>query len=200
MAAIARMPTGAKVFLILSGALLPLALIAFLASLQTTRIADQEVRARLRIAISEAARSLRGELAWELREVRSALPTTPEQAPNCGRLAGLFEPQAAEGIRYAVLDPAKHLVCGQPLPSVATPADGAETSPIRLLPGTGAQLEVTGPTGHTARAFFPTRFLADSAAPTGMAGDFALVLIAADRSVVLRELDASGPLARTETQ
>jgi two-component sensor histidine kinase len=200
VAAIARMPTGAKVFLILSGALLPLALIAFLASLQTTRIADQEVRARLRIAISEAARSLRGELAWELREVRSALPTTPDQAPNCGRLAGLFEPQAAEGIRYAVLDPAKRLVCGQPLPSVATPVDGAETSPIRLLPGTGAQLEVTGPTGHTARAFFPTRFLADSAAPTGMAGDFALVLIAADRSVVLRELDASGPLSRTETQ
>ena len=37
------MPTGAKVFLILSAGLLPLALIAFFASIQTTRLADQEV-------------------------------------------------------------------------------------------------------------------------------------------------------------
>lgn len=200
VAAVARMPTGAKVFLILSGALLPLALIAFLASLQTTRIADQEVRARLRVAISEAARSLRGELAWELREVRGALPAAPGEAPNCGRLAGLFEPQAAEGIRYAVLDPSKRLICGQPLPSVAPASDAAGTVPIRLLPGTGAQIEVTGSTGHTARAFFPTDFLAKAAAPTGMTGDFGMELISADRALVLRELNASTPLARTETQ
>lgn len=200
LAAVARMPTGAKVFLILSGALLPLALIAFLASLQTTRIADQEVRARLRIAISEAARSLRGELAWELRELRGALPAAPGEVPNCGRLAGLFEPQAADGIRYAVLDPSMRLVCGQFLPSVVPGADPADASPIRLLSGAGAQIEVTGAAGHVARAFFPTSFLAQSAAPTGMTGEFGLELIAADRSLVLRDLATPGPLARTETQ
>lgn len=200
LASVARLPTGAKVFLILSAALLPLALIAFLASLQTTRIADQEVRARLRVAVEEAARSLRGELAWELREIRGALPRGPAETPNCGRLAGLFEPQAAEGIRYAVLDPARRLVCGQPLPSVAPQDESGAASAIRLIPDTGAQIEVTGSTGHTARAFFPTRFLAESATPTGMTTDVGLTLIAADRSIVLRDLNADGPLTRTETQ
>ncbi len=200
LAAVARMPTGAKVFLILSGALLPLALIAFLASLQTSRIADQEVRARLRIAIGESARALRGELAWELREVRSALPTAPGEPPNCGRLAGLFEPLAPEGIRYAVLDPSKRLICGQPLPSVASAGDVSDGVPIRLIPGSGAQIEVTGAGGHIARAFFPTEFLAKSAAPTGMTGDFGMELLSADRSLVLRELSDPTLLARTETQ
>lgn len=201
LATVARLPTGAKVFLILSAALLPLALIAFLASLQTTRIADQEVRARLRVAVEEAARALRGELAWELREVRGALPTAPGEAPNCGRLAGLFEPQAAEGIRYAVLDGSRRLVCGQPLPSVAPQdVEGDPASPIHLVPDRGAQIEVNGSAGHVARAFFPTSFLAQSAAPTGMTGAFGLTLIAADRSIVLRALDADGPFTRTEVQ
>lgn len=200
LATVARMPTGAKVFLILSGALLPLALIAFLASLQTTRIADQEVRARLRIAAGEAARSLRGELAWELRELRGALPASPGQPPNCGRLAGLFEPQASQGIRYAVLDPYRRLLCGQPLPSVASAAETGNALPIRLLPESGAQIEVEGGVGDTARAFFPTAFLAKAAAPTGMSSDYGLELIAADRMLVLRELRTPAPLARTETQ
>lgn len=196
--AVARMPTGAKVFLILSGALLPLALIAFLASLQTTRIADQEVRARLRVAAAEAGRSLRGELAWELRELRLSLPATPDAAPNCGRLAGLFEPQAADGVRYAVLDPDKRLICGQPLPSAPDGSNG--TSPIHLIPDSGAQIEITGPTGHVARAFFPTAFLATAAAPTGIASDFGLTLIGADRSLKLRPLADPAPFARSETQ
>lgn len=200
LAAVARMPTGAKVFLILSGALLPLALVAFLASLQTTRIADQEVRARLRVAIGEAARSLRGELAWELREVRAALPGTPGEAPNCGRLAGLFEPQAAQGVRYAVLDPSRRLVCGQPIPSVAPAASDAPPAPLQLIPGSGAQIEVTAPTGYTARAFFPTRFIADAAQPTGLTDDIALTLFSGDRSLALRTREDASALDRTETQ
>ena len=47
-ATMAHMPTGAKVFLILVGALLPLALIALLTTLQTTRTADTEARAWLK--------------------------------------------------------------------------------------------------------------------------------------------------------
>ncbi len=200
LATLARLPTGAKVFLILSAALLPLALIAFLASLQSTRIADQEVRARLRVAVEEAARSLRGELAWELREVRGALPADPGEAPNCGRLAGLFEPQAAEGIRYVVLDPSRRLLCGQPLPSAAPQGDPDDKTPIRLIPDSGAQIEVSGPAGHSARAFFPTQFLAQSAAPTGIAGDFGLALMADERTLILRALETGGPFTRTESQ
>ena len=69
------MPTGAKVFLILGAALLPLALLAFLASLQTTRVADQETRARLRVAASESARALSIELLGDIGALRVALDT-----------------------------------------------------------------------------------------------------------------------------
>ncbi|MGJ3627796.1 hypothetical protein AB5I41_13975 [Sphingomonas sp. MMS24-JH45] len=47
---VARWPTGAKLFLILSIALLPLALIAIFATLRVTQIADTEVRSHLRIS------------------------------------------------------------------------------------------------------------------------------------------------------
>lgn len=200
LAAIARMPTGAKVFLILSAGLLPLALIAFFASLQTTRIADQDVRGRLRVAIAESGRALRSELAWELRELRGALPATMDAAANCGRLAGVFEPQAMNGVRYALLDRNRRLLCGVPIPSVSGDRLANGGSDIRLLPGSGAQIEAVGPTGFIARAFFPTTFLAASAEPSAMTRDYGITLHGNDQSLVLRPLASSSPLDRRETQ
>lgn len=198
--ALARMPTGAKVLVILSAALLPLALIAFFASLQTTRVADQEVRARLRIAIEEAARSLRSELTYELRELRGALPAAAGQLPNCGRLAGVFEPQAANGIRYAMLDPNGRLLCGTPIAAVRAGPTVPGESDIRLIADRGIQIEVDGLTGHVARAFFPTSFLAASAAPSAMAGDYGVSLSSTGQSLDLRDLPSTGMLGRRETQ
>lgn len=198
--ALARMPTGVKVLIIISAALLPLALIAFFASLQTTRVADQEVRARLRIAIEESARSLRSELAYELRELRRALPAVAGQAANCGRLAGVFEPQAASGIRYSLIDPTGRLVCGTPIAAARTgPAVPGETD-IRPVAGRGVQIEVAGATGHVARAFLPTQFLATSAAPSAMAGDYGVTLSSAGEELELRELSGGGVLGRREVQ
>jgi len=200
IAAIARMPTGAKVFLILSAGLLPLALIAFFASLQTTRLADQEVRGRLRLASAESARALRSEIAWELRELRGALPAVEGGAPNCGRLAGVFEPQAMNGVRYALLDADKRLLCGVPIPTAGSQTLTSGGTAVHLLPDSGAQLEVTGPTGYIARAFFPTRFLAAAAEPSGMARDYGLTLADKDTSLALRRLGSSGALDRREAQ
>lgn len=200
LAAVARMPTGAKVFLILSAGLLPLALIAFFASLQTTRVADQEVRGQLRVAIAESARALRSELAWELRELRGALPAMRGAAPNCGRLAGVFEPQATNGVRYALLDSNRRLLCGAPLPSASGGGLANGESAIRLLPGTGAQIEVVSSDGYTARGFFPTAFLAASAEPSGMTRDYGITLEGNEQSLALRRLASSGPLDRRETQ
>jgi two-component sensor histidine kinase len=200
LAAVARMPTGAKVFLILSAALLPLALIAFFASLQTTRLADQEVRGRLRLASAESARALRSEIAWELRELRSALPAVEGAAPNCGRLAGVFEPQAMNGIRYALLDADKRLLCGVPIPTAGNQTLVRNSSAVHLLPGSGAQIEVAGPTGYIARAFFPIRFLAASAEPSGIARDFGLTLADSGSALALRRLESTGPLDRREVQ
>lgn len=200
IATIARMPTGAKVFLILSAGLLPLALIAFFASIQTTRLADQEVRGRLRLASAESARALRSEIAWELRELRSALPAIEGAPPNCGRLAGVFEPQAMNGIRYALLDAEKRLMCGVPIPSAdgEDPARGGTA--VHLLPDSGAQIEVTGPTGYIARAFFPTGFLATSAEPSGIARDYGLTLADNQTALALRRLPSGGAIQRREAQ
>lgn len=200
IATIARMPTGAKVFLILSAGLLPLALIAFFASIQTTRLADQEVRGRLRLASAESARALRSEIAWELRELRSALPAVEGAPPNCGRLAGVFEPQAMNGIRYALLDAEKRLLCGVPIPSADGEAPARGGTAVHLLPDSGAQIEVTGPTGYIARAFFPIGFLATSAEPSGMARDYGLTLSDGQTSLGLRRLASSGALDRREAQ
>lgn len=198
--ALARLPTGVKVLIILSAALLPLALIAFFASIQTTRLADQEVRARLRIAIEESARSVRSELAYELRELRAALPNASGQAPNCGRLSGVFEPQAASGIQFAMTDPTGRLLCGTPLaPARVGPAVPAE-SDIRLTPGKGVQIEVVGATGYIARAFFPTAFLSTAAEPSAMSSDYGITLISANQTLDLRDLPGEGMLARRESQ
>lgn len=200
LGAIARMPTGTKVLFSLSAALLPLALIAFFASLQATRVADQEVRARLRIAIEESARSLRSELAFELRELRRALPATPDQVPNCGRLAGVFEPQAASGIRYAMLDPAGRLLCGTPIASSRGGPSVPGESDVRLIAGQGIQIEVAGATGDVARAFFPTAFLAVAAEPSAMAGDYGIVLTGANDEIELRQPSNDRVFGRRETQ
>jgi two-component sensor histidine kinase len=200
LSALARMPTGAKVLIILSAALLPLALIAFFASLQTTRLADQEVRARLRIAIEESARSLRSELAYELRELRAALPPDPDTGPNCGRLAGIFEPQAAAGIRYAMIDPQGRLLCGTPITAVRRGPPVPGESDIRLMAERGVQIEVAGTTGHIARAFFPTSFLSVAAEPSAMAGDYGVTLISAGQELELRDMPGEGMLGRLETQ
>lgn len=200
LGALARMPTGAKVLFILSAALLPLALIAFFASLQTTRIADQEVRARMRIAIEESARSLRSELAYELRELRGALPLTPGQAPNCGRLAGVFEPQAANGIRFAMIDPAGRLLCGSRIAAAHSGPSVPGESDISLIAGRGVQIEVAGRAGHIARAFFPTAFLAIAADPSAMAGDYGISLTSAGQDLALRELPGGGMSSRREMQ
>ena len=106
--ALARLPTGAKLFLILSAALLPLALIAFLATLQTTRAAGQEARARLRLAVGESSRALAIELVGDATALRVALDmldNDPANAPGCARAQGVFAQQSAAGAMFQIVEP-----------------------------------------------------------------------------------------------
>src|SRR3546814_11845338 len=73
---LAGLPTGAKLFLILSAALLPLAIIAVVATLQTNRTADEEVRAQLRVAAAERARAPRIAPIGDMTALRGA-PNAP---------------------------------------------------------------------------------------------------------------------------
>ncbi|RZM11718.1 MAG: histidine kinase, partial [Sphingomonas sp.] len=121
MSGVARWPTSIKLLLILSAALLPLALIAVFATLQTSRLADAEARARLRIAATESARSIAIELVGDMTALRvavNALGVDPRDAPSCARASGVFAQFASSGARFEIADRRGRVLCGAALPSV----------------------------------------------------------------------------------
>ena len=198
-----RLATGAKLFLILSAALLPLALIAVFATLQTTRLADAESRARLRIAATESARSIAIELVGDMRALRVAtlsLADDPADAPGCARVEGVFAAQAAAGARFEITDGAGRLLCGRRLawPEVE-PARGDAIVP-QIAPDQGLILGIAGRRpGITARAFFPQPLLKRLGRPTSRATTFASALEAGGEALQLELVDDSGAFRRLDT-
>lgn len=204
MAAFQRLTTGARVFLILSIALLPLALIALFATLQTTRTVDVETRARLRVAAVEASRALANELVGDVTALRVALHAIDgdaRDAPSCARVQGIFAQQSAAGIRFQIADATGRVLCGAelpvPLPALADPG----LLKVNLLPSEGLLVHLPdAPNGTRADAFFPSEVLADIARPSGFVPPYAAELTRADEaSLQLRALPRRGPLDRHET-
>lgn len=202
-ASFVNLPTGAKLFAILSIALLPFAIIAFFASVQTTRIADQETRSRLRVAATESARALSIELLGDVSALRVALDTLggdAYDAPGCARLQGVFAQQFAAGTRFAVTNSADRLICGATIPlsgleNPASPGDVAAT----LLDGQGLAIRLASSDGATtATAFFPAAFLAEIARPTEFAPPYSAELTRGGETLVLRELAERTALDRRE--
>ncbi len=192
-AMMARMPTGAKLFLILSCALLPLALIALFTTLRTTRLADVEAQARLNAAAQESATVLETFLANHvqgLRQALGALERDPADAPACTRLQGNFAGIAASGAQFAITDRNGRILCGTQF-SVAG-ADILEPGDVRagIVPGSGLTLRTAGAAGGTATAFYPTRSLAALARPSGFVPDYGAALVKPDgERLQLRALD-----------
>ncbi len=168
-----RLPTGAKVFLILSLCLLPLAIIAFFATLRTAQLADETTRAQMRVAATESARKLAIELIGDMTALRvslNALEADPGDAPSCARAQGVFAPQAATGTRFVIADARGGVICGEKLPVDAWPTPARAAGPIvaRIHPGKGLALTTTSASGRTrAAAFFPAAVLAATAMPGG---------------------------------
>ncbi|MEG3178116.1 histidine kinase dimerization/phosphoacceptor domain -containing protein [Sphingomonas sp. RB3P16] len=200
-----RLPTGAKVFLILSICLLPLAIIAFFATVRTAELADESARAQMRVTATESARKLAIELVGDMTALRvslTALEEDPADAPSCARAQGVFAPQAAEGTRFVISDARGRAICGDPLPRYAAPARAATSGAItaRLIPGQGLTLSTTSPSGRTsAAAFFPTRVLAATAAPSSTAQPYEAALLLDQEQLVLHALPPKGPLERRST-
>ena len=201
---LSRVPTGAKLFLILSGALLPLALIAVFATLQMTRITDEDVRSRLRVTANESAHALAIELAGDMTALHvtvQALGTDPADAPSCARAEGVFAQQANSGTRFAILDPHGALICGDPIAPVAHPGRVDRGIAAAILPDSGLVLSIPGSRGgNTARAFFPAPFLSAIAAPATRATAYGSVLSDGDDDeLVLQSIPGERPLERLET-
>lgn len=196
----ARLPTGAKLFLILSVALLPFALIITFAAYQTTRVSDSENRARLRVAATEGARTLTIELVGDMTALRSALDTIerdPEDALSCARVSGVFAPDLGAGGSFGIHDAAGRLRCGRDIPQ----AEGATGTTVAttIMPDRGLTMTIRGSNGLArATAFFPTAFLSSVSRPSGFVPEYGSELHDDDSTLQLRRLD--GPLlARRDT-
>ncbi|TXC70033.1 sensor histidine kinase [Sphingomonas ginsenosidivorax] len=201
--AIRRLPTGAKLFLILSAALLPLALIAIFATLQTTRLADAEARARLRVTANESARAIAIELIGDMTALRvavNALGTDPADAPSCARAQGVFAQQSSAGTRFVIADRRGRVLCGEPLPDPVAVRPGDTPIAAAILPNRGLVLAISGPNGQTtARAYFPQRFLETIGRPTSRALTFSSALVLGEDTLVLESIPDEEPLDRLET-
>jgi len=201
--AIRGLPTGAKLFLILSAALLPLALIAVFATLQTTRLADAEARARLRVTANESARAIAIELIGDMTALRvavNALGTDPADAPSCARAQGVFAQQSSAGTRFVIADRRGRVLCGEPLPDPVALQSSETPIAAAILPGRGLVLAISGPGGDTsARAYFPRRFLERIGRPTSRALTFSSALVLNEETLTLESIPDEEPLDRLET-
>ena len=203
---LAQIPTGAKVFLILSAALLPLAVIAFFATLNTARNASADARARVRVASSESARKIAIEMIGDMTALRvalNALGSDAGDAPSCARAQGVFAQQAASGARFAIVDANRRVLCGTALPRelVLLPSPGDEPITARVVPGRGVVMAISGgSSGASANAFFPTRFLAEIGQPSGFPIPFETRLENGEDELVLTPLPDRAALERRETQ
>ncbi|KQT31417.1 histidine kinase [Sphingomonas sp. Leaf412] len=202
---IARWPTGAKLFLILSVALLPLALIATFATLRVTQIADTELGAHLRVATSESSRAIAIELVGDMTALRvavDALGADAGDAPSCARAQGVFAQQAAQGTSFVIVDRRGRPLCGEPFPGAAAFARRSDSAVVgaRIVDGQGVILRVAGRNdGTSAAAFFPAAFLARISRPSGFPNDYGSTLILGDDRLELDPLARRDVLERRET-
>jgi two-component sensor histidine kinase len=196
----ARLTTGAKAFLILSIALLPLAVIGVIAVLQTASLAEESARARLRVAAAESGRRLAIELQGDanaLRGALSALVIDPADMASCARVTGVFAPQFDAGTRFAVLDRAGRLACGSPVDSRGIRVqDGAMK--VAVVPNQGLLMTLGGPGLASARVFFPTAFLEQTSRPGADLDDLQIRLTAGAAGLDLRMLPVAGAFERRQ--
>jgi two-component sensor histidine kinase len=201
---LARWPTGAKLFLILSLALLPLALIAIFATLRLTQIADTELRSHLRVAAAESSRSISIELVGDMTALRvavDALTLDPRDAPSCARVQGVFAQQAVAGAEFAILDGSGALICGREFPGVRRTKDETTSSTLsaHFVAGRGLVLRLgDNGRGVNASAFFPRAFLTKIGRPSGFSSDYAATLVDEDDRLELMPLKRERALERRE--
>ena len=205
MSRIERWPTGAKVFLILSMALLPLAIIAIFATLKTTQVANSEARARLRVAATESSRALAIELVGDMTALRTAvdaLAIDPADSASCARVQGVFAPQFTAGARFVVLDRNGGALCGETFAGAQATGKTIKDNAIaaRVDAPAGLQLAVGGAHGVRGVAAFPAAFLARISRPSGLGPPYGALLVdGGGTSLTLQPLGAASSIERRET-
>ena len=165
--------TGVKMFLILTLALLPLGLIALVASLQAIRTSDLEKEALLRVSVTQSARKLTEDLASDrtaLMLTANALSTGSEGPEMCQRLSIFLTSHDREGGRYYIYNRQGERICGssQPEPQGLTKTARFHGAPAMLLPTSGYLVSrvVSDNRQVVALAYYSRTYLETIASPT----------------------------------
>lgn len=151
-----RISTGFKLFVILSIALLPLGLIAFMASVQSNRTADLERQSIVRISLTESARRLSAEIAADistLERATAAFQANPVDPEICPRVHSVLRAQSAQPPQFAIFTALGDMPCASAGFRPARPLVRSNDPPV--LPSTlaganGLQLIVKGQDGASA--------------------------------------------------
>lgn len=190
------MPTGAKVFFILVGALLPLALIALFTTMQTTRSADYEARERLAVTARGSSGALETLLANHVAQLSGALSdleADPQDAPSCMRLAGTYAAQRPA--RYLIRDARRRVLCGSAFPEADAQVPDVAGTQAHIVPG-GLLLRIGSDSGAAAYAFYPRDLLVSLTRPSGFVPEYGAALVVHGDRLTLRALRESSPLDR----
>jgi two-component system, sensor histidine kinase PdtaS len=186
--------TGVKMFLILTLALLPLGLIALVASLQAIRTSDLEKEALLRVSVTQSARKLTEDLASDrtaLMLTANALSTGIEGPEMCQRLSIFLTSHDREGGRYYIYNRQGERICGssQPEPRGLTKTARFHGAPAMLLPASGYLVSrvVSDNRQVVALAYYSRTYLETIASPTTALQNRQLSLQQGDHTLVVSQ-------------
>ena len=194
---------GYRLLILLTLALLPLGLLAILATLQISRSADLERRAGVRIAAMEGARRLGSELAVDGTTLQSAanlLERGSDVDSVCARAQSVLATSFSEPTRFALASRGGRRLCGS-----ADVAARLSRAPVRaertvaLSPG-GLLVLLPSDTGaFVALAWYPREQLVQTLRPAALGSPYDLVLSGAGTELALIDGLKTGRLARRET-
>jgi two-component sensor histidine kinase len=186
----ADLSTGLKMLAIISVALIPLGLIALLASLQSNRTADLQRRADLRVAITEVSRKLGGELGADISALTVAADTVASGGTNdeaCSRLQTILRSRTARPSGFAVIGTDNQLACATGEYRLVTPPFLPElASPRAVFRNGGVDIRVFSKSGTAAAvAHYPASVLSSFVRPIGIPIPFSLTLLGESDELVL---------------
>ncbi len=196
-----RLPTGIKIFSVITLALLPLGLIALVASLAAARTADVQRSANLRVALTESTRKLGAELAADVAAMRRAANAieTPNAAV-CAQLSAIFAARSQRVSQFAVFGIANAPICATPGFAPKRPSTlNSDGSPKAALNADSLDIVVAAARGGGVVVVrYPSATLAAFSQPSTLIGPYATTLVTEQSNLPLRR-SARGSLVGAET-
>ena len=199
----ARLSAGYRLIILLSVALLPLGLLAIIASLQISRSADLERRATLRVASAESARRLGSQLAIDSTALRSAvnlLERGSDESTICARTISVLGTALDQPTDFAIVSRTGRFVCGSQRIAAANADPDLRGDMGAALSAQGMTITLPSDTRAFAGiAFYPSATLVTTLRPSNFTAPYSLTLSEGDQSLTLIADFKPDALDRRET-